>query len=116
MCAPFRTTTVGVFSADCACTVLTRPAPSRASTSASDRIFGSGRPRREFLSGDDLADALVAGGERDLAVATFDTRVDTTFQHRSQHYTTTATTIAALSAAAARSMAPRHSALVSGCG
>jgi DNA excision repair protein ERCC-2 len=36
-------------------------------------------------------------GSYDIA---FDARVDTTFQHRSRHYTTTAVTIAALSAAA----------------
>ncbi|HVS52539.1 MAG TPA: helicase C-terminal domain-containing protein [Opitutaceae bacterium] len=35
----------------------------------------------------------------------FDARVDTTFQHRSHHYTTTAATVGALSAAASRSRA-----------
>jgi Rad3-related DNA helicase len=46
-------------------------------------------------------------GSYDIA---FDVRVDTTFQHRSQHYTTTASTIAALSDSAHR---PEASALAS---
>ncbi|WP_414663775.1 helicase C-terminal domain-containing protein [Horticoccus sp. 23ND18S-11] len=47
-------------------------------------------------------------GSYDVA---FDTRVDTTFQHRSHHYTTTAATIATLRAAAIRALNAQPSAL-----
>ncbi|MES2696537.1 MAG: helicase C-terminal domain-containing protein [Verrucomicrobiota bacterium] len=47
-------------------------------------------------------------GAYDIA---FDSRVDTTFQHRSHHYTTTAATIAALSTSAVRALDSQLSAL-----